>query len=1433
MHVLSTNTGSSGHNASLGHACSGTSGNTSFVSQVPSAFPYGGTACTDAFGHGPCGPAFHGLSGYTAFHTGSSGYGPHGPNALHGHTALHTGSSGYGPYGSNALHGHTALHTDYSGYGPYGPNAFHGPSDGQHHAQDTNTFHGLSGHTALHTGSSGYGYGSNALDANMFHDTYSGFSAYWPSFTGLSDGRAARNVSHNDGPSTPHAFHDHRPLYDHRPFPPFKQHTAMQPQPLATRTQAPRHQPTDTAYVPFPTSATLPLTRTAQGTTLTPASTPVPALADALRAVLDLPAASFASVLAPDLKAVTFQDVPFHAQTDIKFPYNWRCAPFVPAAARLIALADRAHTNDAPGNHTAPATQHLHNGHITAPPPFERTCGNDFHTCAQPGTFPTPHHTPAAASGRTHRLNDDRVTDPDPAPQRAAAIVWGLTLEDQFALFSTGKPANMSNSAFKNITRGVRLRLLAHRKYGTPFDDILQPSVIHGTPFNDALCPVAPPPLPPRGAQPPPNAGSVSAASTLNDMLHPSAQPFRNASSCDGRGVGTDPALPHVTDCGAPTVWDMTLEDQFELFSAGKPATMSKSAFKNITRGVRLRLLAHRKYGTPFDDILRSPVVHGAAFDNAFCSAASSPLPPHGLQPPPSASAGFVFDASTLPSVPFHQTMADQFRLFASGKPADWSNSVFKQATRGVRLRLLAHHKYGQPLNDMLQPSAQLCRNASPALPTVATLAPVACHGLPSRGTDAASHAPLSSHAFHASHDNLAQRLRRPHSSQRPHVSQLAPLPALTRTPWINPWADLTQEHRLTQDCRPLPPDDLLNAPRMHRSSDVDATTISILLAEPRQMHFGGMSPLPVSVIDVPDPVRVKRFNRHVFHSGPKPLSRSVIPWPGKSVKATTIPQTAYERSSPLHSKRVRAMNYDAIKKLARGTPVEAKLTELLKWNTSEDYYRHISQDSSSDAPKCPLPQEYIDKLVGDDNVELIDPSLVMLVGDDNVKRIDPSLVMRFASLFTVYEEAKHRQRVILWPKTLNELVDYVSGFSLPSVRDQLSHASLATWAVCFDLTASFYQAELDPAVRKFFCFLGPDGNTYRFKRMVMGFAPAPEIMHTILQVVVAHVLSQFADVTATSYIDNVRFMHDCPTRLSQCARLFRDTCVLCGITLNEEPLNVPHQQGIFLGIAHDYAKGLSALTDKSREKLRKARLALFGDRATIADVLHAFGLLFFASSVLNFPLASVYHIFKYYRRKAVQLNNGTISENSPALLWRCLHKPLGAWFDFFDDKARTAPTRLEANGSVSLFTDACLTGAGAVLFTDDGQVLTWSRKFTPLESSRRIEELEAIAASEAFAFFAADMAGKKVTLHIDNTSVLGALRKGHSPSFNLNRHITDLAVKTRVLLVDLKYVRSEHNPSDVESRRYAKTPALNSTQLRRSPEGLDKFQPTLRVLQQ
>ncbi len=521
-----------------------------------------------------------------------------------------------------------------------------------------------------------------------------------------------------------------------------------------------------------------------------------------------------------------------------------------------------------------------------------------------------------------------------------------------------------------------------------------------------------------------------------------------------------------------------------------------------------------------------------------------------------------------------------------------------------------------------------------------------------------------------------------------------------------------------------------------------------------------------------------------------KPLAegshpRRHIPWPGKSIKHTVIPKTLYERSSPLHSKSVDPLDYDVIMSLAKSTHLESKMLELLRWNVSLDLYSKFERENPDTAQKYRLPLEHIQQLIRDDNVE----------------EVEPSETIRYGSLFTVYEEAKHRQRAILWPRWLNEHCGYNADFTLPSVREQLSSAGVATWACCFDLTASFFQAELAPNVRNYFCFIGPDGKHYRFKRMCMGFAPAPEIMDCILRVVVADVIRQFPDVHASTYIDNVRFMHDDPQVLTECAATFKATCKACRITLNDEPLNAPHQSGIFLGVYYDYARGLSALTDKTRSKLLAARLAIFSAEATISDVLRGFGLLFFASSVLEFPLASMYHAFKYYRRKAVQLNRGTISEDSPAQLWACIRTSLASWFDTFDDATKTNPVKLQTSGNVSLYTDASLSGAGAVLFTDSGEVLTWSRKFTPLESSRRIEELEAIAASEAFTFFGPQMKDKSITMYIDNTSVLGAVRKGHSPSFNLNKHISALASDTRARLVRLEYVRSAENPADYESR--------------------------------
>jgi hypothetical protein len=383
----------------------------------------------------------------------------------------------------------------------------------------------------------------------------------------------------------------------------------------------------------------------------------------------------------------------------------------------------------------------------------------------------------------------------------------------------------------------------------------------------------------------------------------------------------------------------------------------------------------------------------------------------------------------------------------------------------------------------------------------------------------------------------------------------------------------------------------------------------------------------------------------------------------------------------------------------------------------------------------------------------------------------------------------------------VNDFVAYVSSFALPGVLEQLKRASAKTWAVCFDLVASFFQCPLDDDVQPYFCFLGSDGMTYAFKRMVMGFGPSCEIMETILQILVHETMKAFPSVEATTFVDNVRFMDDTADTLSRVAVRFREVCTEAGVSLNTEECNIPHQDGIFLGVHFDYALGTSGLTDKTRKKLRRARMNLFEPQANISDVFQAFGLLFFASSVVGYNLSTKYHIFKFYRRKAHAFSSGAVRLTDPAFLWNCIKKELGTWFSELDDVLLLQRLRSPSNGFVSLFSDASKSGAGATVFTENGHVWVWSRPWSALEASRHITELEALACHEAISYFRGILQGKKVRIYVDNTSVLGAATRGYSPSFHFNKYIGPLYSLLKELSATLNYIRSDQNPADEPSR--------------------------------
>lgn len=506
-------------------------------------------------------------------------------------------------------------------------------------------------------------------------------------------------------------------------------------------------------------------------------------------------------------------------------------------------------------------------------------------------------------------------------------------------------------------------------------------------------------------------------------------------------------------------------------------------------------------------------------------------------------------------------------------------------------------------------------------------------------------------------------------------------------------------------------------------------------------------------------------------------------PWPGRRnwIKKSKVPSTHYQSSAPVHVKDVPALRYDVVEGFAEGLGLVHRLRDLLAWNLSVDNYTSIP---INDVVVSDVPDKVIQALRGANIIE----------------ETPPESVRSWGKLFTVYEEAKHRQRVILWPEFLNESISYQSQFSLPGVREQLEDIRGVKWAVAFDLSASFYQCPLNDNVKNFFAFRTLT-NVFRFTRMVMGFPPAAEVMHTVL-VVLSLEASRRCKVpcVVSPYIDNARSGSSRREDVAVWGEAFKEVCAEAGATLNVEDVNAPHQHGSFLGIDFDYAQGRARLTPKTLGKLQEVRKLVFKPFLSISEIFELFGQLFHASSVLRFPIP--YHCLKFLSKRASAFSShGNLALQTT--IWPCILNSLTNWIDELLRNPWTDPLKAVLPHPI-LYTDASESGFGAVLFQTDGEVFKLSGRWSPLEASRRIEELEALAVTRALLFFGESLRNGQLTLRVDNTSVLHSVRKGYSRSYNLDKHIQETLRCLKDLQVDVvsvDYVPSAQNLADGPSR--------------------------------
>lgn len=537
-----------------------------------------------------------------------------------------------------------------------------------------------------------------------------------------------------------------------------------------------------------------------------------------------------------------------------------------------------------------------------------------------------------------------------------------------------------------------------------------------------------------------------------------------------------------------------------------------------------------------------------------------------------------------------------------------------------------------------------------------------------------------------------------------------------------------------------------------------------------------------------------------------KSLTSRVLPWPGCVFKPTKTPGTDFERSSPLHVKCVPSLDYDRLLQMARVTPYYERLCFLLKYNTDHTMYPRPAGCPRPPPPSNSLPQGFAQALC---EAGIACPLFDFVIDDaGNRRHCTAEDVMYYGIPFTVYECTKHRQRPILWPKEVNSLIEYTSAFSLPNVRQQKQNASLSQKSRCYDFAGSFWHHPLLTRVPLIFAFVGDDGRIYVMLRMVMGFGPACEIQHVSLLVLVSHVVAYIkhcydVDLPNLPFVDNVRFSHDDDHVLNATDAFFRSLCDYVHFRINDEPaLNAIHTAGIFLGIEYKYGISCS-LSTKTRDKLLAARSIFFSAHATFRDIFETFGILFFASDVLNFRLATVYHSFKFFRRRCATFSKGLMPLHAPALVWASIIPEMRQWFHSLLNPTATATLLRQRNNRHSLFSDASLLGGGAVLFLNNGEVLTWQRKWSPLEAGRSINELEAMALTEALEHFFPLLQNSGVDIFVDNTSVLFGAPRGYSASFFFNQRLRALSPLLAVLDYSLSFVPSKKNVSDSLSRNF------------------------------
>ena len=539
---------------------------------------------------------------------------------------------------------------------------------------------------------------------------------------------------------------------------------------------------------------------------------------------------------------------------------------------------------------------------------------------------------------------------------------------------------------------------------------------------------------------------------------------------------------------------------------------------------------------------------------------------------------------------------------------------------------------------------------------------------------------------------------------------------------------------------------------------------------------------------------------------GPSPWA----PLLGNRRTKTHVPRTPEERAANFHSQKIPTMslfpvperNVEGIIEVLKNDPELPELLKLWRYNV----------DASATGPYAKVPTMTL--LEHKTSTDMTMEEIGILASNkqltsttwDEVKAVGVMFKHHELKVNEETQEIIPRNRVVTDPDHINKHVDYkqdTDNMELQTLREHIAQMRPGDWCCVGDLKIGFNQMELTKEVGAYHCIRAVDGTYWRQLVSTMGFGPNSAIMDKLTKMLARLGLPE--NVRMTTHVDGVRFLaNNDPDAVQLAMTNFKENLRRCGGTMKDEPtLNNPHQKGVWCGVLNDYILAKTCLPPKGEKKLATVIKILKQPKMTVADAFEAYGYLYFASAVLRAPLCEYYFPLKWYRRIASEFTSGRKNMEDLVKMWDSIRVGVDTWTQFLTANTPTAHN-LPGIRPATLYTDASLKGWGAVLFID-GMVYVCGGGWTVNEARLHINVLEAEALLRGVTRFKEHLHGARILLKIDNTSVIGAMVRGYSTSFEFNAKIGAALHSLRGIdgSYIIEYVQSSMNLSDGESRRY------------------------------